>query len=100
MPSDNYLLPSILLQRVLASYAAVGIFEEWALSMKLFDSIVRTPIRRWDAHVQRNRGTLSDGRQEVLKWAHESEILGRIMFVDLLLYDWAVAIFANQTRWL
>lgn len=94
------MLPSIPLQRVLASYTAVGIFEEWALSMQLFDSTVRTPTRRWNANVERNRGTQSDVRQEVMEWARESEELRRIMSVDLLLYEWAGAIFANQTRWL
>lgn len=85
------------IQGILSSYTAVGIFEEWSLSMKLFDSAVRTPVRQWDAFVEINRGTQSEGRQDLLEWAHADTDVNSILSIDLLLYEWAVALFKNQT---
>lgn len=88
----------LLVQVILSSYTAVGIFEEWGLSMRLFDATVSSPTRQWDEHVQQNPGHQSEERQELLQWALLSPELRKILAADLLLYDFAVMTFRSQTR--
>jgi len=41
---------------MLSSYKAVGIFEEWEVSMELFNATIKSPVRSWDAHLFLNQG--------------------------------------------
>ena len=65
----------VLVQEILLSYKAVGINEQWSLSMELFDVRVKSPVERWDAEYTRNTGVKAPGRAELTEWAHNSSEL-------------------------
>lgn len=54
-------------QDILLSYTAVGIFEEWDLSMELFDAKVVSSVRGWDKRVAHNPGPASPRREVPLR---------------------------------
>lgn len=87
----------VLTQGILSSYTAVGIFEEWALSMKLFNATVTSPVRNWDATVVLNGGIMPEGRAELLEWALLSPEINAVLAADLTLYHFAVLLFRHQT---
>lgn len=77
---------------------AVGITEHWELSMQLFDAVVESPVRKWDAELLRNPGQTSSKRDEVLQWAYQSPEIRLALAGDLVLYDIALDIFKGQTN--
>ncbi|CAN0193658.1 unnamed protein product [Ascophyllum nodosum] len=85
-------------QRILSTYTAVGIMEEWNLSMALFNAKVKSPVANWDSKIVRNPGLQSKGRQELLEWAFMSPRVHSILSADILLYHFAVAIFKRQAE--
>lgn len=92
------LLPPYLpKQDVLLSYTAVGIFEEWELSMELFDAVISSPVQQWGSGEAVNPGPQSGQREMLLRWAHSSPEIRQAVGGDLLLYDLALSIFKRQT---
>ena len=79
------------------SYKAVGINEQWSLSMELFDVRVKSPVERWDAEYTRNTGVKAPGRAELTEWAHNSSELHDLLAEDLHIYKFATDIFKQQT---
>lgn len=65
--------------------------------MRLFNAKVTTPVRDWDAQVAINSGTRSEARKGLLAWARTSADLHNILAADMLLYDYALALFRQQT---
>lgn len=86
------------LQKLLSTYTAIGIFEEWGLSMQLFDATVTSPVSQWDAGKVANIGLRSPEREALLDWAHTSSELFALLAPDLLLYEFALSVFQRQTR--
>ncbi|CAM9257144.1 unnamed protein product [Ectocarpus sp. 12 AP-2014] len=82
---------------VLLSYTAVGIFEEWELSMELFDAVISSPVQQWGGGEAVNPGPQSGEREMLLRWAHSSPEIRQAVGGDLLLYDLALSIFKRQT---
>lgn len=66
--------------------------------MRLFDANVKSPVRNWDPDYKANGGTKSAARQELLEWAYTNEELHSLIAADLLLYDYALAVFRQQTK--
>lgn len=85
-------------QATLKTYAAIGLMEEWDLSMELFDANVRSSVQRWNTSHHANMGHQSDKRNELLRWAHESPGIQRAIAGDMLLYEMARSVFKRQTR--
>lgn len=75
----------------------MGIFEEWELSMKLFNAKVKSPVEVWDAGVAHNAGVTSEAREQLLEWAHLSPELHSVLSADLLIYRFAMSVFKQQT---
>eukprot|EP00904_Undaria_pinnatifida_P002706 jgi/Undpi1/12436/HiC_scaffold_5.g02107.m1 len=83
---------------ILSTYTAVGIFEEWELSMRLFNAKVKSPVRKWNANVAANPGTQSAAREALLTWARTNIDIHHVLAADLLLYGYGVDLFRQQTR--
>lgn len=75
----------------------MGIFEEWDVSMRLFDAKVVSPVEHWVSTQTANVGPQSEKRNTLLRWAHSSTSIRAAVAGDLLLYDLAVSIFHRQT---
>lgn len=86
-----------LWQEILLSYNAVGIFEEWSLSMELFDARVKSPVERWDANLATNPGEQSPARAELTEWAHSSPEVHNLLSADIHIYGFAMQVFKRQT---
>lgn len=86
------------LQELLSTYTAVGIMEEWDLSMRLFDATVKSPVRSWNSSGIVNAGPESPQRQDLLEWAYSSPEVHNVLATDLLLYEFAVGIFRKQIK--
>lgn len=71
----------------MASYKAVGIFEEWELSMQLFNATVKSSVRNWGAGMSLNRGVADVGREALLQWAYVNPDINVALASDILLYD-------------
>lgn len=84
-------------QDILLTYKAVGIFEEWALSMQLFDARVRSPVEKWDANLATNPGVQSPAREALTQWAHDSPDVHGLLSADIHMYRFATEIFKRQT---
>ncbi|CAM9540281.1 unnamed protein product, partial [Hapterophycus canaliculatus] len=84
-------------EETLLNYVAVGIFEEWELSMRLFDATVSSPVQEWDSGEAVNPGPRSREREMLLRWAHSSPEIRQAVGGDLMLYDLALSIFKRQT---
>lgn len=82
---------------MLASYQAVGIFEEWDLSMQLFNATVKSSVRSWDRSLALNPGLASPARHALLEWAYLSPEVNAALRADILLYEFALSIFKHQT---
>lgn len=65
--------------------------------MRLFNARVTTPLHDWDADVAINPGTRSVARKNLLAWAHSNPDLHNLLAADMLLYDYALALFRQQT---
>eukprot|EP00904_Undaria_pinnatifida_P005211 jgi/Undpi1/181/HiC_scaffold_1.g00178.m1 len=85
------------MENILSSYNAVGIFEEWDLSMDLFNATVKSSVRSWDATVFLNGGVVPGERAELLEWAYLSPEINVALAADMMLYDYAVILFRRQT---
>lgn len=83
---------------ILKSYTAVGIYEEWDVSMKLFDAKVPSSVRKWDADTMLNRGAQSSARNALLQWAYTSPDINIALATDLILYDFALSLFNYQVK--
>ena len=68
------------------SYKAVGITEQWDLSMQLFDARVKSPVARWDVDMMANPGVQVPSRMKLTEWAHNSPELHDLLSADLLIY--------------
>ena len=82
---------------MLSSYNAVGIFEEWDLSMQLFNATVKSSVRDWDSTMNLNGGVEIEGRAELLEWAYLSPEINIALAADMMLYDFATSLFRHQT---
>lgn len=76
----------------------MGIFEEYDLSMQLFNATVKSSVRNWDAGMWLNHGVHDFGRVSLLQWAYLSPELNAVLAADILLYDFAVEVFKRQTH--
>lgn len=83
---------------ILSTYVAVGIYEEWSLSMQLFDAKVPTSVRKWDSGMKLNNGPHSPERETLLQWAYESPDILQVLAADLMLYDVASSLFRDQVH--
>jgi len=83
---------------MLSSYKAVGIFEEWEVSMELFNATIKSPVRSWDAHLFLNQGFGQLGREALLQWAYLSPDLNAALASDIVLYDVSYAIQGDVNR--
>lgn len=90
-------------------YAAVGLLEEWETTLLLFNAALEIPGFDWPAGFAGNGRTnayspsiLKDGRsppnvkEETLRRAWVDPDLKAVLWLDILLYDHAVAIFKKQ----
>lgn len=66
--------------------------------MRLFDAKVTSPVHSWDPAYEANRANNSAEREELLSWAYTNVELHSVISADMLLYDYAVAIFRQQTK--
>lgn len=66
--------------------------------MRLFDAKVKSPVRNWDSSLVANPGNKSSARAELLDWAYTNEELYTVLAADMLLYDYALALFRQQTK--
>lgn len=69
------------------SYKAVGIFEEWELSMRLFNATVKSSVKNWEVNVALNQGVDDFGREALLQWAYLNPDINIALATDILLYD-------------
>lgn len=82
---------------IMVTYTAVGILEEWDTTMELFNAKVKSSVRDWRTEQVSNPGKGSDVRDHLLSWAMQSPEIHRAMATDMLLYDYALAVFKQQT---
>lgn len=87
-----------IMQEILLTYTAVGIFEHWETSMALFNARVKSPVAHWDAQIARNPGLHNEEREKLLQWAAVSPEVHSILSADLLLYRLGFEVFKQQTR--
>lgn len=66
--------------------------------MQLFDATVTGPVSQWDAEKAVNIGLRTPEREALLDWAHISPDLCALLAPDLLLYQFALLNFRQQTR--
>lgn len=83
---------------ILSTYVAVGIYEEWSLSMQLFDANVPSSVRKWDSGMELNKGLHSRERETLLQWAYESPEILQVLAADLMLYDFSLSLFRGQVH--
>lgn len=83
---------------MLSTYKAVGILEEWDLSMQLFNATVKSSVREWGATMNLNGGIELEGRAELLEWAYLSPAINEALAADLMLYGFALELFRQQTK--
>lgn len=83
---------------MLSSYNAVGIFEEWDISMQLFNATVKSSVRDWGTTENLNAGVQLEGRAELLEWAYLSPEINMALAADMMLYDFALSLFRHQTN--
>lgn len=65
--------------------------------MQLFDARVRSPVKGWQNIQKPKPGQLSGLRDEVLKWAHMNPEIHHTLVTDMLLYDYDMSVFKQQT---
>lgn len=86
--------------RLSNEYAAVGLLEQFETSLLLFDAALGMPNFDWR---RRFRGKRNSAREEqltdkknVLRQAWPSVAVSRYIALDIMLYDYAVAVHAKQ----
>lgn len=83
-------------------YAAVGIIEEWDATMKLFDKVLNLPAFGWVKQFQKSGKKNSTGREfetvehRALEAAWHNTELKKYIWLDILLYDHALAVHRRQ----
>lgn len=88
-------------QEVLSTrYTAVGILEDWETTMALFDNALNFRGFKWLEQYQetgtRNRNDKSAAEERALEGAWDSTELKSILWLDILLYDHALAVHRRQ----
>lgn len=89
-------------QEVLSSeYAAVGLVEQWDKSMDLFNKALKVPNFNWSSTFRSrgrsNSNSQNEGEQaQALRRYLWDPELRNILWLDILLYDYAVGIFNRQ----
>lgn len=88
-------------QEIVSSrYAAVGILEEWETTMALFDKTLNLPGFEWVKEYQqtgrKNRNDKSTAEDRALELAWDSTELKKFLWLDILLYDHALAVHRRQ----
>ena len=83
------------------SYTAVGILEQWDDSMALFTKALQLPTWDWEVEFEHMGALNSNGAyraeaHQTLEEAWLDSEIREIIWLDLLLYDHAVAIFNKQ----
>eukprot|EP00903_Cladosiphon_okamuranus_P008180 g7879.t1 len=89
-----------VVEGILRSYTAVGILEHWDLTMELFNARVKSPVRDWKATpepLNRVHEVYSDFQQKIHEWARTSPDVHAVLATDLVLYDFALDVFKQQT---
>ena len=66
--------------------------------MQLFNAKVKSPVEQWDASISHNLGVRNEAREELLVWANSSPALHGLLSADLHIYQFATAVFKNQTK--
>lgn len=66
--------------------------------MQLFNATLKTPLREWRTDMVINTGLQTEARQSLLQWAHSSPEIHDAIITDIVLYDFAVERFKEQTR--
>lgn len=66
--------------------------------MELFNATVKTPLREWNPELVLNPGPQSAERNDLLEWARASPEIRWAMKTDMIIYDFAMEIFRNQTH--
>lgn len=66
--------------------------------MKLFNATVKSSVRDWGTTLNLNHGIEVEGRAELLEWAYLSPELNVVLAADMMLYDFALSLFRQQTR--
>ena len=84
-----------------AQYTAVGITEHFNASMSLFDSSLGTPEINWVADLSTNGAANKDTKLEAQEKASRnaaflSSEIKRYLYLDIVLYDHALAVFHHQ----
>ena len=82
---------------MLSTYKTVGIFEEWELSMQLFNATVKSSVRDWDSKLSLNHGVEPEERAELLEWAYLSPEINTAVAADMMLYAYSLSLFRHQT---
>lgn len=81
-------------------YAAVGILEEWQTTMELFDATLGIEgfewVRQFQTTGKTNDGKFVTAEHRALKEAWMSSELKSFIWLDILLYDHAVAVHKMQ----
>lgn len=110
-PAGAEPLPDVAMYRLLrpveelltSNYTAVGILERWDTSMRLFNKALELPRWKWD-RVFANIGKLNSNShyrfeaKSVLHQAWSDPDIRRVIWLDILLYDHALAIFNRQVE--
>jgi len=104
-------LPDLAMYRMLkpvqdmltSNYTAVGILEHWDTSMLLFNQALELPRWRWDRAFSRIGKLNSNSKyhfeaKTVLQNAWYDPEIRRLLWLDILLYDHAVALFHRQVE--
>lgn len=83
-------------------YAAVGIIEKWETTMKLFDKVLNLRGFEWEKKFQQTGKENGSGQQfesaehRALEAAWQNTELKKFIWLDILLYDHALAVHRQQ----
>lgn len=66
--------------------------------MRLFNAKVKSPVRKWNSSIAANAGSQSAAREALLVWARTNPALHVTLAADILLYNFGVTMFREQTR--
>ncbi|CAM9646321.1 unnamed protein product [Scytosiphon promiscuus] len=82
-----------------SSYSAVGLLEDWTDSMRLFNRALELPNFNWTSASSRVKAKKHNEQQvkvDTLASAWDDPVLKQILWLDILLYDHAVAVHNEQ----
>ena len=80
-------------------YVAVGILEHWDSSMLLFDRALEMPNYSWvnvSSTISAHNSNKMKGKNHVLAAAFTDSELAKHIWLDLILYDFAVSVHKEQ----